>query len=94
MVVTGYSFSLLRLTTSYLLVVIPDGIVIDNETHEEKWRHCSIKDDFPGSNLKERIHVSLPIRRRFKAIAKGTSYCHISENAHRNFYKETRREFP
>lgn len=75
MVVAGYSFSLLRITTLYLLVIIPDGIVIDNETHEEKWRHCSIKDDFPGSNLKERIHVSLPIRRHFKA--KGTSYCHI-----------------
>ena len=54
---TGYPFSLLRMTTSYLLIVIPDGIIINDESHEEKRRHYSIKDDFPGSNLKERIHV-------------------------------------
>ena len=90
MVVTGYPFSLLRMTTSYLLIVIPDGIIINDESHEEKWRHYSIKDDFPGSNLKERIHVL--IRWQFKATAnkrnfyvrKPSAYTAISTKTHNN----------
>ena len=88
-VVIDYPFSLLRITTSYLLIVIPDGIIINDESHEEKWRHYSIKDDFPGSNLKERIHVL--IRWHFKAKAKGTftyvrkpSFTGISIKTHNN----------
>ena len=40
---------------SHLLIVIPDSIVIDDEAHAEKRRHYSIKNDFPRTNLKERI---------------------------------------
>lgn len=77
MVVIGYFFSLFRLIILYLLVVILDGIVIDNEIYEEKWWYCSIKDDFLGSNLKERIYVSLFIRWYFKVKVKGIFYCYI-----------------
>ena len=67
MVMPGYSFKttpiklieLLRITISHLLIVVPDSIIINYETHEEKWRHYSVKDDFPGSNLKERMRALL-----------------------------------
>ena len=76
MVMPGYSFKttpiklieLLRITISHLLIVVPDSIIINYETHEEKWRHYSIKDDFPGSNLKERMRAL--IRQHFKANSK------------------------
>ena len=43
---------------SYLLIVIPNSIVINNESHEEKRRHYCIEDNFPWRNLEKKLSIN------------------------------------